>query len=47
MYAIMRILKTSINKHSLNIDSTFKNIYHFFQFSFKLNDKKVLNCTRI
>jgi hypothetical protein len=26
MYAIMRILKTSINKHSLNIDSTFKNM---------------------
>jgi hypothetical protein len=55
----MRNLTSSLEKHSDNIDSTFKgqcingmynnniNIYHFSHLLFGLNDKKVLNCTRI
>lgn len=55
----MRNLTTSLKKHSVNIDSAYKNqctndlnnmnknIYHFSSLLFGLNDKKVLNCTRI
>lgn len=55
----MKIFKTLFNKHSDNINSTFKNqcindlskkninFCYFFHLLFGLNNKKVLNCTRI